>query len=200
MSVLKSISVHLNLFVFGSYLIKRCLRHGIVLDAELFLGVLHAGEELCQRQALGGQLVLQHVVVLLPQHGLGEALADEALDGVHVGVVAAHPQDDGVAIAKPEQRQQSRVSANSEQSQDSLRSSSSSSSNWILKSCQPHRVTSGQPISGHKQIHVSKLFSHIYQPSVKSIYKTNHFTNLKHTYTNIRHTFSKSQSLQCYPC
>ena len=37
-----------------------------------------------------------------------------------------------------------------------------SSSNWILMSCQPHRVTSGQSNSGHKQIHISKLFSHIY--------------------------------------
>ena len=45
----------------------------------------------------------------------------------------------------------------------------SSSSNWILMSCQPHRITSGQSNSGHKQIHISKLFSHIYQPSVKSI-------------------------------
>ena len=50
---------------------------------------------------------------------------------------------------------------------------SSSSSNWILMSCQPYRVTSGQSNSGHKQIHISKLFSHIYQPSVKSVYKTN---------------------------
>ena len=51
----------------------------------------------------------------------------------------------------------------------------SSSSKWILMSCQPHRVTSGQSNSGHKQIYVSKLFSHIYQPSVKSVYKTNEF-------------------------
>ena len=36
-----------------------------------------------------------------------------------------------------------------------------SSSNWILMSCQPHRFTSGQSNSGHKQIHSSKLFSHI---------------------------------------
>ena len=28
--------------------------------------------------------------------------------------------------------------------------------------CRPHRVTSGQSNSGHKQIHISKLFSHIY--------------------------------------
>ncbi len=50
---------------------------------------------------------------------------------------------------------------------------------WILMSWQPHRVT-----SGHKQIHISKLFSHIYKPSVQSIYKTNHFSSIKHTYTN----------------
>ena len=29
-------------------------------------------------------------------------------------------------------------------------------------SCQPHRVTSGQSTSGHRQKHISKLFSHIY--------------------------------------
>ena len=66
---------------------------------------------------------------------------------------------------------------------------SSNSSNWILMSCQPHRVTSGQSNSGHKQIHISKLFSHIHQPSVKSIYKTNHFTNTKLIYTNINTNF-----------
>ena len=70
----------------------------------------------------------------------------------------------------------------------SANKSTTSSSNWILMSCQPHRVTSGQSNSGHKQIHISKLFSQIYlnryQPSVKSIYKTNHFTNLKHAQTS----------------
>ena len=35
------------------------------------------------------------------------------------------------------------------------------SSNRILMSCQPHRVTSGQSNSGHKQMHISKLFSQI---------------------------------------
>ena len=40
--------------------------------------------------------------------------------------------------------------------------SSSTSSNWILMTCQPHRVTAGQSNSGHKQIHISKLFSDIY--------------------------------------
>ena len=63
----------------------------------------------------------------------------------------------------------------------------SSSSNWILMSCQPHRVTSGKSNSGHKQIHILKLFSHIYQPSVKSVYKTNQFANIKQTSdTNFR--------------
>ena len=33
---------------------------------------------------------------------------------------------------------------------------STSSSNWILTSCQPHRVTSGLSNSGHKQIHISE--------------------------------------------
>ena len=58
-------------------------------------------------------------------------------------------------------------------------------------SCQPHRVTSGQSNSGHKQVHVCKLFSHTYQPSVKSVYKTNHFANIKHTYTNTRQIFRR---------
>ena len=43
-----------------------------------------------------------------------------------------------------------------------IQKSSSSGSNWILMSRQPHRVTSGKSNSGHKQIHISKLFSHIY--------------------------------------
>ena len=40
-------------------------------------------------------------------------------------------------------------------------SSSSSSCNCILMSSQPHRVTSGQSNSGHKQMHTSKIFSYI---------------------------------------
>ena len=70
----------------------------------------------------------------------------------------------------------------SSSSSSSSDSSSSSSSNWILMCCQPHRVTSGQSNSGHKQIHTSKLFSHTYQPSVKSVDKTSHFANIKHTH------------------
>ena len=61
----------------------------------------------------------------------------------------------------------------------------SSRSNLILMSCQLHRVTSGQSNSGHKQIHISKLFPRIYQPSVKSIYETNHLANTNiHTQTS----------------
>ena len=94
--------MHIWLKNVSLYLIKRSLGDRVVLNIELFLGVLHGGKELSQRQVLWGQLVLQHVVVLLVQHGLGEALGDEALDGVHVWVVATHPQVDGVAIAEPE--------------------------------------------------------------------------------------------------
>ena len=37
----------------------------------------------------------------------------------------------------------------------SFTKASSSSSNWILMSCQPHRVTSGQSNSGPKQTHIA---------------------------------------------
>ena len=49
-----------------------------------------------------------------------------------------------------------------------MSSPSSSSSNWILMSCQPHRVTTGQSNSGHKQMHISTLFSHICQVSLQN--------------------------------
>ena len=81
--------------------------------------------------------------------------------------------------------------------------SSSSTSNLILMSCQSHRVTSGQSNSGHKQIHISKLFSHIYQPSVKSIYKTNHFANIKnlHTQTSDQSNITHSEKTpECDTC
>ena len=65
---------------------------------------------------------------------------------------------------------------------------SSSSNNWILMSCQPHRVTSGQSNSGHKQIHISKLFSHIFINPLSSIYKNQSLCKHK-TYI---HKFSMS--------
>ena len=49
---------------------------------------------------------------------------------------------------------------------------SSSNNNQILMSCQPHRVTTGQSNSGHKQIHISKLFSHRYMSTLKSSQST----------------------------
>ena len=51
-------------------------------------------------------------------------------------------------------------------------------------SCQPHRVTSGQSNSGHKEINISKLFSLSLPPPSLSLshththYKTNHFANI----------------------
>ena len=50
-------------------------------------------------------------------------------------------------------------------------------------SFQTHRVTLEKSNSGHKQMHISKLFSYIYihKSFVSSIHKTNHFANIKHT-------------------
>ena len=69
----------------------------------------------------------------------------------------------------------------------------SSSSNWILMSCQPHRVTSGQSNSGHKQIHISKLFSHTYQLSVKSVQNQ---SLCKHKHTSAPVTYQQSKEGQ----
>jgi len=44
----------------------------------------------------------------------------------------------------------------------------------------------------HKQVHISKLFSYIYKSILKSIHKTNPYTNIKHTHTNIKHKVLKS--------
>ena len=52
-------------------------------------------------------------------------------------------------------------------------------SNWILTSCQPHRVTSGQSNSGHKQTHVRPLLILYIKLFVKSNHKTNRFANIK---------------------
>ena len=56
-------------------------------------------------------------------------------------------------------------------------------SNWILMSRQLHRVTSGQSNLGHKQMHISKLFSYIcinHNPQNQSLRKL----NIKRVYTN----------------
>ena len=59
------------------------------------------------------------------------------------------------------------------------------SSNWILMSSQPHRVTSGQPNSGHKRIHISKTLltyiSILRQVSLQS----NHFADIHKHQTQI---------------
>ena len=69
-------------------------------------------------------------------------------------------------------------------------------SNWILTSCQPHRVTGGRS-KCHKQMHISKFFSYT-QVSPQNQFLNEH--KRKHTNTNIKHKFSKSKSFQYYPC
>ena len=56
------------------------------------------------------------------------------------------------------------------------------SSSWILMSCQPHRVTSGQSNLGHKQIHISKLVSHIYISTVCQVSLQNQSLRKHKTY------------------
>ena len=61
-------------------------------------------------------------------------------------------------------------------------------SNWILTSCQPLRVTSGQS-NCHKQTHASKPLIYIYKPFLKSVHKTYPYTNTKqnmHKHTKFR--------------
>ena len=71
--------------------------------------------------------------------------------------------------------------------------SSSSSSNWILMSCQPQRVTSGQSNSSRsKYTFLNSSHIHINLLSSQST-KTDHFTNMKHTCTNIRHEFRRQR-------
>ena len=78
----------------------------------------------------------------------------------------------------------------SSSSSSSSSSNSNSSSNWILMSCQPYRVTSEQSNSGHKQIHISKLFSQCINPLLSQSTKpiTLQTWNI---YTNIKHIFEQ---------
>ena len=66
----------------------------------------------------------------------------------------------------------------------------SSSNNWILMSCQLYRVTSGQSNSGHKQIRISKLFSHNYiclsSQSTKPVTSQTQNINIQTSDTNFR--------------
>ena len=58
----------------------------------------------------------------------------------------------------------------------------SSSSNWILMSCQPHRVTSGQSNSGHKQIHINSSHVYIYMNPLSSQFTKPITSQTNHTY------------------
>ena len=49
-------------------------------------------------------------------------------------------------------------------------------------SCQPHRVTSGQSNSGHKQTHISKLFSYNYISTVCQVNPQNQSLRKHKTY------------------
>ena len=74
------------------------LGHGVVLYAEGLLVSGEEGEDACEGGESGGQLVLQHVAVLLLQSGARQLRLDEAHDGTQVRVGARHAQDDGVAV------------------------------------------------------------------------------------------------------
>lgn len=54
-----------------------------------------------ERGERGGQLVLQHVAVLLLQRAAAQLALDELHDGQQVRVGSRHPQDDGVPVPKP---------------------------------------------------------------------------------------------------
>lgn len=84
-------------------LVQGGLRDGVVLDAQRLLVAGQQGEDASQRGERGGQLVLQHVAVLLLQRAARQLPLNEADDGLQVGVRARHPQDDGVAITEPAQ-------------------------------------------------------------------------------------------------
>lgn len=85
-----------------TYLVQSCLGNGVVLDAEGLLVLREQGEDSCKRGEGGGQLVLQHVTVFLLQRAAGELLLNEFHHWSEVWIWAGHPQDDGVAITKPE--------------------------------------------------------------------------------------------------
>lgn len=85
-----------------TYLVQSCLGNGVVLDAEGLLVLREQGEDSCKRGEGGGQLVLQHVAVFLLQRAAGELPLNEFHHWSEVWIWSSHPQDDGVAIAKPD--------------------------------------------------------------------------------------------------
>lgn len=86
----------------GPYLVQRGLCDGVVLDPQGLLVIGQGGEDVGQGGAGGGQLVLQHVPVLLLQRAAAQLALDELHHGLQVRVGSCHPQDDGVAVPEPE--------------------------------------------------------------------------------------------------
>lgn len=83
-----------------SYLVQSCLGNGVILDAERLLVLREQGEDAGEGSEGGGQLVLQHVAVLLLQRAAGQLPLNEPHHRSQVWVWARHPQDDGVAITE----------------------------------------------------------------------------------------------------
>ena len=94
----------------GAYLVQRCLGDGVVLDPQRVFVLGEDVEDVCERGERRGQLVLQHVAVLLLQRAAAQLALDELHHGQQVGVQPPHPQDDGVAVPKPDGTQQGLVS------------------------------------------------------------------------------------------
>ena len=63
-------------------------------------------------------------------------------------------------------------------------------SNWILVPSQPHRVTSQQSYSGHKQLHISQLFLYI---TLCEVSPQNHSANIKQ---NLMYTQTSNTNFQ----
>ena len=85
----------------GPHLVQRGLGHRVVLDAQQALVLGQDGEDVSEGGKGGGQLVLQHVPVLLLQDAARQLPLDELPDGRQVGVRPRHAQDAGVAVTKP---------------------------------------------------------------------------------------------------
>lgn len=85
-----------------TYLVQSGLGNRVVLDVESLLVLREQGEDACKRGEGGGQLVLQHVAVLLLKRAAGQLPLNESHHRSEIWIWSGHPQDDGVAIAKPD--------------------------------------------------------------------------------------------------
>lgn len=83
-------------------MVQSGLGDGVILNAEGLLVLGEQGEDTCKGGEGGGQLVLQHVAVLLLQRAAGELPLNELHHWPEIWIRSSHPQDDGVAIAKPD--------------------------------------------------------------------------------------------------